>query len=81
MKGFLDKEFEGVPEEFRGIALAQLQEAIREINGRMSMGSSDAIHDLALHRMCGKIFGVLDFLRRFRRALQDVGSDNVAPAT
>jgi hypothetical protein len=67
---FLAREFEGVPEEVQKVALKQLEQTIREIHGRVT------IHDttcdiMTLHRMCGKIHAIVDFVQKFRRDLND----------
>jgi hypothetical protein len=67
---FLSKEFDGVPEDLKAVSLKQLEQVVREISMRMNM-SDNTIHDFTLHRLCGKIFGVVDFLQRFKKALQD----------
>jgi hypothetical protein len=62
---FLKKELEGLPATVQETVLAALEQAVRELVGRMQLDTAD------LSRVCGKIYGIMVFVQRFRKVLDE----------
>lgn len=67
---FLERELSGLPPVIQQASLLQLECAIREIHGRLTIHDT-TIDDFTLHRLCGKIYGVVDFIQKFKRVLEE----------
>ena len=70
MRDFLRDELEGLPDTIQDAALKQVESAVREIAGRFAI-HDDTLTDVTIYRMCGKIYGVMDFLQKLKRELED----------
>ena len=76
----LRDELEGLPEMVQIAAARQLAQCIREATRVMTLGDP-TLHHLQCELVCGRIAGVVDFVRKFRIVQDEANEDSAAAKT